>query len=256
MHKYIKVLSSILLALTLSACASTSSKHQQPKLPQLSENLSVAPAIDVPYSEVNKNIKENVGLNIRWGGKIVSAKKVGDVTELTVLANRLAQDSRPIPKADDDFSDQRFIIVVPEYEHSLLRQYITVYGEVSGERSLVNGPKTRVIPVITAIETMEWNSVTLDEQVILAKSNVDRRRPRFNSFNRFDNRGFSRFGRLNRFGRQSHFGSFGRFGRFDSFGRTRFGRFDSFGRTRFGRFGRSKFGGGFHSGSRFGRGRY
>jgi len=158
MHKYIKVLPSIVLALTLSACVSTSPKHQQPKLP---------------------------------------------LTELTVLANRLAQDSRPIPKADDDFSDQRFIIVVPEYEHSLLRQYITVYGEVSGERSLVNGPKTRVIPVITAIETMEWNSVTLDEQVILAKSNVDRRRARFNSFNRFDNRGFSRFGRLNRFGRQS-----------------------------------------------------
>lgn len=230
MIKSTKIISSIVLALALSACASTSPKVQ------LSQNLGTPPAIDVAYSDVVNDIKANIGLNVRWGGEVVGSRKVGEVTELTVLSSKLDRDSRPIPRSIDDFADRRFIITVADYEKTLLRQYVTVFGPVTGERTLVNGPRTKVIPVVAAIETMPWDPKASNSRRNLAHSKFDHRGRHFNSFSRFDNRGFSRFGHFNRFGSSNRFRTFGRF--------NRFSRFDGFGRNRFGR--------GFRSGSRFG----
>lgn len=228
MIKSTKIISSVVLALALSACASTS-----PKI-QISENLAVAPAIDVPYNEVNKNINGNIGVNVRWGGEIVRSRKVGDMAELTILSTQLDNNSQPIPRSVDDFADRRFIVIVPEHDNTLLRQYFTVFGSVSGERTLVNGPRTKVIPVITAIETMAWDPKASSRKSSLAHSKLDRRSRHYNSFNQFNNRGFTSF---NNFGRFSSFGHFNSFSRFNGLGRSRFNR-------------------GFRSSSRFGRGSF
>jgi len=189
----------------------------------------------VPYSEVNKNISDNLGLNVRWGGEIIGSKDVEEGVELTVLANKLGDDSRPLPRTAQDNNDDRFIVVVGEYERPLLRRHITVFGQISSERTLVNGPRTRKIPVVTAIETMEWNSVTPQRSGSLARYDGS---TYINYYSGFRNSRFNRSGRFSKFKRFNKFNSFNRFGR-SKFGHSKFGnKFGSHNRFR----GRSFFG--------------
>ncbi len=225
MHSYIKLLASIAAAFSLSACTTTGSKVA------LSENLSIAPAIDVAYSEVIENIPENIGVNVRWGGRILGSKKVGDHTELTVSASPLGDDSRPIQKSSDGFKGGRFIVVVPQQERTLITKYITVYGKVDDQRTLVNGPKTQVIPVVTAIETQDWAPEAREPVRGNAFYSLGYHTGHFNSFRGFSHRSFGHRG-FGRFARSYHRQNFGygyRYNRNDFFN-SRFGRAGFFSR--------------------------
>lgn len=188
MHKLTKLLTSIALAITLSACASVQQKGQLP------QSLSVAPAIDVSYSEVNKNIPENIGLNVRWGGQIIGARKVGDVTELTVFSYPLSKEGRPIPLSDKEFDGGRFIVEVGDYDSNNSAGYLTVYGQISGQKTLVNGPRSLVIPVVTAVDSTAWEKEASRDRRGIAYYSLGLSTGHFNSYYGYGNRGFARFG--------------------------------------------------------------
>ena len=213
MNKSIKLFSSLALALTLAACGSA--HHKQPE----SEKVSFAPAIDVAYNEVNQNINDNIGLYVRWGGQIISSEKVGDVTQLTVFNYPLSADGRPVlSPSENEFNGGRFIVEVSDYDEESTPRLLTVYGQVSGEKTLVNGPKTLTIPVITAVNSQEWNSENVRDQRGVAYYDLGYSTGHFNSFNRFGFRGFNRFNRVG-------FNRFNRFNRFSRFGFRKGGRF-------------------------------
>ena len=95
MNRNIKSLALAGLLLSLTACASTGSKSS------LSPQISYAPAIDVSYNDVVKNVPEHVGVNVRWGGQIIAAEnpKSGAKTRLTLLAYPLKANGKPDTKA-------------------------------------------------------------------------------------------------------------------------------------------------------------
>ena len=142
------------VALTLSACATTN-----PHKP-VSSDISFAPAIDVSYGEVVKNVPEYLGTNVRWGGQIIAAEDVGDKTRLTVLAYPLDKVGRPNGQADPNFNGGRFIIETYNFDESEGGRFITVYGLISDKEVLTNGKLQKEIPVVSAIDTMEWESTT------------------------------------------------------------------------------------------------
>ena len=238
MHHLIRTAFVIAPALMLSVCTAAQAK------PRLSENLSFAPAIDVPYSEVNSNIEDNIGVNVRWGGQVISSTKNGDTVELTILANVIGQDGRPIPNSStsensENSLDERFILIVPNNKEPLLHNYISAYGQVSGEKTLANGSRTREIPIVTAIETKEWNSIAIRKQ-----GEPSRGRGYYSGsdgyyLSRLNYSGLGYSGRSHRFNRFNHGKSFKSFTRF---GHSKFKRGfksnRSFGRRSFSRRGR------------------
>jgi len=144
------------VVLTLSACATTN-PHKS-----VSNNIIFAPAIDVSYGEVVKNVPEHLGTNVRWGGQIIAADDVGDKTRLTVLAYPLDKVGRPDGQTDQDFNGGRFIIETYNFDESKGGRFITVYGLISDKEVLTNGKLQKEIPVVSAINTMEWESTKAD----------------------------------------------------------------------------------------------
>jgi len=225
MFNSLKLLSSLAMLLSLSACASLGTASNAPA------EIRYAPAIDTSYREVSENIKESIGVNVRWGGEIIDSKRVGELTELTVFAHPLSKDGRPAPWSDKEFSNDRFIVAVKEQKETLLRKYVTVYGQVSGEKELVNGPRSITVPIITAIESKEWNPKVSNDRRGVAYYNLGHstghfrsfgHRNSFGRFSKFGHRGFSRFGNRG-FGKFGHrFRSGNRFGRRGFFSRGRF----------------------------------
>ena len=142
------------LLLVLGACASAGKKN----IP--SAQIKYAPAIEVPYSEVVEDVAEHIGVNVRWGGQIIAAEDVAEVTRLTVLAMPLAETGRPSRRLQQEFEGGRFIVEMKDFDESSNNQLITVYGPISGEEILRNGKKQKVIPVVTALESRDWNAET------------------------------------------------------------------------------------------------
>ena len=188
MHKSTKLISCIALAFTVSACGSV--KHKQ----SITENLRFAPAIDVPYHEVKENIKENLGLHVRWGGQVISANTLNEVTELTVFSYPLSRDGQPIPRSNNDFVNGRFIVKTSNDTQTSVPRFITVYGLVSGEKTLVNGPKAMTIPVVTAINSKEWRHDPTVDKRGNAYYSLGFSTGHFNLFNDFGHRSFWRNG--------------------------------------------------------------
>ncbi|MFT6407138.1 MAG: starvation-inducible outer membrane lipoprotein [Arenicella sp.] len=92
MTQAIKALLLSTLALLISGCASTGMQSKAPI------QISIAPAIDVPYAEVIRNIPEHIGVNLRWGGQIIGIKTIEKLTRLTVLAYPLNAKGQPHQK--------------------------------------------------------------------------------------------------------------------------------------------------------------
>ena len=142
------------LVLMLGACASvgkTSIPSAQIKYP---------PAIEVAYSQVVDNIAEHHGTNVRWGGQIIAAEDVGDITRLTVLAMPLAENGKPSRHYKNSPDSGRFIIEMRNFDERSNNQLITVYGQIIGEEILTNGKKKKSIPIVSAMESKDWGSGT------------------------------------------------------------------------------------------------
>jgi starvation-inducible outer membrane lipoprotein len=136
--------------LLLTGCAS--SNHQS----RVPDQITIAPAIDVTYDDVIKNVPNHVCVNVRWGGQIIGVEDAGSPTRLTVLAYPLNRKGQPNNQRGEDFVGGRFIIETTAFDSEKNNRFVTVYGRISDKEVLKNGHLTQTIPVVTAIESKEW----------------------------------------------------------------------------------------------------
>lgn len=148
MIKTIKVLVLVSSLGFLSACTT---KLQAPP-PQISH----APAIDLPYQDVVKNVPDHIGTNVRWGGQVIAAETQNGTATLTVLAYPLNEDGKPTKKNNGNFSGGRFLVEAYGMDISEGTRFVTVYGTVTDQHVVTNGKFSKTIPVVTAIDTVHW----------------------------------------------------------------------------------------------------
>ena len=221
MKKLIKFTTLLVVSLFITGQANAKS---------VSEKISHAPAIDASYSQVQADVAQHLGTNVRWGGQVIGSEKIDKLTRVTVLAYPL--DSEGKPAVNQSPLGDAFVV---DFEKNscpsdlALGNYITVYGRVDSDIKLINGPLETQVPLVVSQEVERWsersitgintarNSLAFDRLYYdsLAFSGSSRfgfTNSRFGfSSSRF---GFSnsRFG-LSRFGNRS-FSTFGRFGRY------------------------------------------
>jgi hypothetical protein len=82
---------------------------------------------------------------------------------------------------------------------------VTVYGQVTGSKQLVNGPKTIVIPVVAAIDTKEWRRDVNDDQRGNAYYSLGFSTGHFNLFNGYGHLGYGRYARIPYYSYHSNF---------------------------------------------------
>ncbi|RBP48919.1 Slp family lipoprotein [Arenicella xantha] len=140
------------LALVLSGCASSSLQSKTPT------QISIPPAIDVPYSDVIENVTDHVGVNVRWGGQIIAVEDAEETTRLTVLAYPLNRKGQPELDQVKGFVGGRFIVETNSFNAQKKRRFLTVYGPISDAEVLTNGKLTKTIPVVTALAIKEWSA--------------------------------------------------------------------------------------------------
>ena len=181
------LLSSLLFI--LGGCASAKLEHRT------SSSITVAPAIDIPYQEVVKNIPESIGAKVRWGGQVISSEDTAEGTRLTVLAFPLNAQGLPEQRYVEGFEGGRFIVNANNFDSESNSRFVTVFAEVSDKLVLRNGKYTKEIPVVTAIELQQWN----DNDQRYAKN----RRYRLPYNGLVYGRGYSRFS-YNSYGRYNY----------------------------------------------------
>lgn len=137
--------------LTLSGCASNASQSKP------SQQISIAPAINVPYRDVVKNVPDHLGVKVRWGGQIIAAESMENATRLTVLAFPLNANGQPVLEHVEGFAGGRFIVETDAFDSKRESRFLTVFGQISDKETLKNGKFTKTIPVVTALEIKEWS---------------------------------------------------------------------------------------------------
>ena len=212
MNKVIKLIPLLCVVLVFSGCASSVNKQQVRSQPQvISPLINFEPAIDLSYTEVNSNIKENIGSTVRWGGQIINTQVVDEsTTRLTVLASPLGTNGRPVNVGQSANSGGRFIVELNEGLAQGVEfdgHFVTFYGEVVDQVLLTNGNKEKNIPLVSASELVDWDIADRQQY-------ADGRDRRGNAFYSL---GF-RTGHFYYPGRRS-------FSRFGGFSRSRFTRF-------------------------------
>lgn len=154
-HKLSKPLALLFLSVLLAGCASSGGSYSSAPSPRI----NYAPVIDVAYNDVAENVAKHIGAKVRWGGQIVSSEDHGDLTKLTVFAYPLSANGKPARKVNENYKGGRFVV---EIENEDLRnarlqdRFVTVYGEVSGELTVVNGPLEKTLPIVDALEIEDW----------------------------------------------------------------------------------------------------
>jgi len=211
-HSIKRIVPIIALGLALTGCASTNT-HISKGNDEATSRISFAPAIDVPYNEVATNIQPNVGVNVRWGGRVIETTIVDDSTKrLTVYSYPLGTDGRPVDSKQVQQKSGRFIVELTDgfaSESDFDGHFLTFYGGVSGGLLVTNGNRQKTIPVINAEELVDWNEIDGSRQ------NANNRRG-----NAYFGLGYStgHFGFNSRFGRSYYGGSrFGYGNRYSSF---------------------------------------
>ena len=165
MSKTIQTLTLALIALSLSACATSQAGNKEIRDSRVTvisppPEIEFAPAIDVPYSDVIKDVENHVGVNVRWGGQVIAAEENQGTATLTLIASPLDSRGRPQRDADGEFESGRFIVKAYGYDISEGSRFITVYGAISDKKVLTNGNLEKTIPIVTAIETVHWEENT------------------------------------------------------------------------------------------------
>lgn len=163
MKSVAKLFSLLVLGLVLVGCASSGQNHSSRQQAQVPPQIHFEPAIDVPYNEVAKNLDDNIGVNVRWGGQVISGEQVDQTTtRLTVFAHPLTDNGRPITVGNSNENGGRFIV---ELKNGLADgvafdgHFVSFYGTVSGEQVLRNGNKEVSIPVLDVQELVDWDMV-------------------------------------------------------------------------------------------------
>jgi len=232
MHISIKTLTLMISLLLLAGCASVTKQASQTDQ-IISPRITFAPLIELNYQEVANNIDQNIGAEVRWGGQVVLAEQSETTVRLTIFAYPLSPNGQPEYPLGE-VKNQRFVVDVDKSlladkdpdDQLLANDFVTFYGKVAQNLVVKNGSKQITIPLINAIEFVNWDS---PEQQQYA---ADRRGNAFYSLG----------------ARKGHFGN--RYYRKGSyFDRSYYGR-SYYGHSRFGhhRFGFSR--------SRFGHGRF
>lgn len=150
MTNFTRGLFSIGMILLLTGCAS--SNHQS----RIPNQIAIAPAIDVAYDDVIKNLPNHIGVNVRWGGQIIGVEDAGNSARLTVLAYPLNSKGQPNHQRGEGFVGGRFIVETTSFDSENNNRFITVYGRISDREILKNGHLSQSIPVVTALESKEW----------------------------------------------------------------------------------------------------
>ena len=248
MNNYIKLISIIAIALVVTGCASSGKQAKSSDQKSVSPLINFEPAIDISYSEVTKNVQENIGVDVRWGGQIISTEIVDDTTtRLTVFAHPLTSNGRPLNLGQSNQDGGRFVV---ELKDGLAQDvvfdghFVTFYGTVTDKVVLANGNKQKTIPVVSVVELVDWDIVDREYYANNRRGNA------FYSLGyktgHFYSPSFYGFSRFSRFGSHSRFSRFGfnsRFGRGFSrgFKGSSFRSHRGFGRRGCGRRGFSRF---------------
>jgi len=217
MKKLIKLLPLFGFALLLSGCASSSLNKQNTQAQQFSPLINFEPAINLSHGEVSENIQENVGSHVRWGGQVIQTDVVDESTiRLTVFVSPLGVNGRPVRAGQANDSAGRFIVELNEVfaqDVEFNGHFVTFYGEVTDQVRLTNGNKDKNIPLVEAIEFVDWSIADRQQYAQDRRGNayysLGYRTGHFYypgrvGFSRF--RGFSRYGYSSRYGNRSRFG--------------------------------------------------
>lgn len=162
-----KVTIESLLSKTLAATEETQTYFDKQQVNNnssgASSNIAFPPTIDISYSEAITNIDQNIGANIRWGGQVLKSVTLNEsVVRLTVYAYPLANDGRPIETKQADSQGGRFIVeLIDGFAHGVdfEGRLLTFYGSIASQSIVSNGKRKTEIPVIKALEFVDWNVV-------------------------------------------------------------------------------------------------
>ncbi len=140
-----QVLGSLLLLSLLGGCASdVPLVIREP----LADNPSLA--------DVQRNPETFAKRRVRWGGRIVSTKSVGNKTEVEILAIALGTDGRPEP---GDVSLGRFIANSGAFFDRAIysaNREVTVYGVLENVLIRNIGEHPYTYPLVQAIQIYLW----------------------------------------------------------------------------------------------------
>jgi len=104
----------------------------------------------ISFKELKANPDAHVGRTVVLGGEIIETKNLKDRTELEILQKPLGRRDVPIEIVG---SEGRFLVNHPGYlDPAVYRRgrYVTVVGEVTGERSRMIGESEYRYPIISA----------------------------------------------------------------------------------------------------------
>lgn len=104
----------------------------------------------ISFKELKENPDAYVGRRVLLGGEIIEAKNWKDQTELEILQKPLGSGDVPV---ETDESEGRFLVHHPGYlDPAIYRsgRYVTIVGEVMGEKSLHIGEAEYRYPVMAS----------------------------------------------------------------------------------------------------------
>jgi len=104
----------------------------------------------ISFQELKENPDAYVGRRVLLGGEIIEAKNLKEQTELQILQKPLGSGDLPV---ETDESEGRFLVYHSGYlDPAVYRsgRYVTVVGEVMGEKSLRIGEADYRYPVMTS----------------------------------------------------------------------------------------------------------
>jgi len=154
--RLIIVLTSLAL---LSGCASIEHTQTVKKLTKVSPNIALAPAIDVPYSEVIESNHSN--LTVRWGGEVIQSSKISDtLVRLTIASLPLDKSGLPVKQKKDTSNANFFAVDLNEnfaQSVDLNGHLVTLYGDLAEQKVVSINNQQISVPSIKLTEIVDWD---------------------------------------------------------------------------------------------------
>ena len=171
-----KITLASLLEKTIKASQETQATLAQQQGDEHSSNIAFPPEIDISYNQAFNNIDQIIGTNVRWGGEVLESTTIDDSTvHLTVYAHPLSDDGQPIQAQYEDDHGGRFVVhLINGFAQNIdfTGHYLTFYGTISSKTVLTNGNRQKGVPVISALEFVDWDSV--EKNAIYANNDLEK----------------------------------------------------------------------------------